>query len=246
VADVFQSLWFFLHALGGGSGCCGLFAGFRLLFLPLHVPFTTPALLHFIALSSHISFALLSSGCFLYRPRNMNIRAGRFNIILAVLLCPLVACETPEKKKEDPKKEAAMIRFFLESNPDETGRTMQVPVYRRRPMLVTVQRDPVLDEGYLEHAEVVDADDMGGLAIKLTFNADGTRRLDAVTIEHRGFHFAIEAVWTEERFIAAPLITKRISNGEFVFTPDASREEAERIVLGLKHVIERLHEKYTF
>ena len=51
----------------------------------------------------------------------------------------------------------------------------------------------------------------------------------------------IWARYTEARWLAAPMITRRITNGLFVFTPDCSREEAERIVLGLNHVARQTH-----
>jgi murein DD-endopeptidase MepM/ murein hydrolase activator NlpD len=38
------------------------------------------------------------------------------------------------------------------------------------------------------------------------------------------------------RWLAAPIITRRISNGVLVFTPDCSREEADQLVLGLNNV----------
>jgi len=203
--------------------------------------------LNFVALSSHISFALLCRGCFVYRAKNMNSPAGGINLILVILLCVCVGCHTPEKKeahKDDPK-EATELHFHVEANPDPAGRTIQVPVLRSRPILITVERDAVLDEGYLTKAQVVDTDEMGGYAIKLTFDDRGTRRLNQVTLEHRGQHLAINAAWLESRWIAAPLLTHRITNGEFIFTPDATREESERIVAGLQHVIQKLHEPYT-
>ncbi len=188
----------------------------------------------------------------------MNSPARRFNIILVLLFFVCAGCETteksdksskPEKKEEKDKeksKQAAIIRFHAESNPDATGRTIEVSVFRSQPMLITIQRDAVLDEGYLRKAEIVDVDELGGYAIKLTFNDQGARRLEALTIEHRGQHVAINGTWTESRWLAAPLLSKRISNGEFVFTPDATREESERIVNGLQNVIKKLTEKYTF
>ena len=56
----------------------------------------------------------------------------------------------------------------------------------------------------------------------------------------------MQARWTETRWLAAPLITKRISDGVFIFTPDASKEETERIVNGLKNVIKQLQKPYVF
>lgn len=175
----------------------------------------------------------------------MNSPVRRFNIILVILFAAALGCKTSEEKSKDKTKQASSIRFHVQTNPNDTGRTVQVSVFRSQPLLVTIDRNAALDEGYLEKAEVVDADDHGGTAIKLTFNAAGARRLDALTIEHRGKHVAIHAGWTDSRWLAAPLITKRINDGIFIFTPDASREEAERIVNGLQNVIKKLNERYT-
>jgi hypothetical protein len=40
------------------------------------------------------------------------------------------------------------------------------------------------------------------------------------------------------RWVAAPTMTERIADGRLVFAPDATREEAERIVHGLNRVAE--------
>jgi hypothetical protein len=40
------------------------------------------------------------------------------------------------------------------------------------------------------------------------------------------------------RWLAAPRITGRIADGRLEFTPDATRDEAERIVHGLNRVAE--------
>jgi preprotein translocase subunit SecD len=175
----------------------------------------------------------------------MNSRRLAFNLILAVLFGSLVACKSPQEKKDEKAKQATFLRFHLETNPNASGRTAVASVYRAHPVLITVDRDAVLDEGFLAKIEVVDADEHGGIALKATFDEAGTRRLDAVTIEHRGKRLAIRAVWTDNRWLAAPLLTKRISNGEFIFTPDATREEADRIVVGLRNVIKKLNERYT-
>jgi preprotein translocase subunit SecD len=181
----------------------------------------------------------------------MNSLSRPFNIILALLAGAWLGCQSTEDnadaKSKDSKdsKRGAFLRFHLERNADTTGRTIQIQVYRAQPMLLTVDRDAVLDEGFLRKAEVVEVDEHGGIALKLTFDEAGARRLDALTIESRGLHFAIRGVWTENRWLAAPVISKRISNGEFIFTPDATREEAERIVAGLKNVIKKLNKSFT-
>ena len=43
----------------------------------------------------------------------------------------------------------------------------------------------------------------------------------------------------DPRWLAAPVFTKRITDGVLVFTPDCTREEADRIVKGLKLAIKR-------
>jgi hypothetical protein len=40
--------------------------------------------------------------------------------------------------------------------------------------------------------------------------------------------------------LAAPQINNHITDGRFVFTPDSTREEAERVALGLNHVAKKL------
>jgi hypothetical protein len=42
------------------------------------------------------------------------------------------------------------------------------------------------------------------------------------------------------RWIAAPLLSGRISTGLFAFTPDTTREEADRIARGLNNVAEQV------
>ena len=55
-----------------------------------------------------------------------------------------------------------------------------------------------------------------------------------------------ESQFGEMRWLAAPMITRQIQDGIFVFTPDASREEAERIVRGVNNVVAKLNKKFTF
>jgi preprotein translocase subunit SecD len=181
------------------------------------------------------------------RARNMKKGFFAFNMILALGALCFIGCETTDSKKKEKKgKEATFLRFHLETNPDGTQHNAPVPVYRSKPMYINVERNAALDEGFMKDAEVVDVDEHGGYAIKITCNPQGTQRLDYLTTANKGKRVAINARWTEDRWLAAPLITKRIANGVFIFTPDASREEAERIVKGLKNVIKKLSQPYTF
>jgi len=46
-----------------------------------------------------------------------------------------------------------------------------------------------------------------------------------------------------ERWLAAPVISRRIPDGVLVFTPDASRAEADDIVLGLNNIAREVEKK---
>jgi hypothetical protein len=181
---------------------------------------------------------------FLYRVKNMKSSLLRFNIILAFFVFAFAGCKTTEEKRKE--KEAAFLRFHLETNPDGTPYNSKVSVYRSNPIVLNVERDAALDERFMKSAEIVDVDNMGGIAIKILFDEEGTKRLDYLTTSYKGRHLGVQARWTETRWLAAPLITKRISDGVFIFTPDASKEETERIVNGLKNVIKQLQKPYVF
>lgn len=174
----------------------------------------------------------------------MTLPLARFNLILASILLFGAACKTTEEKKRD--KEAAFLRFHLETNPDGTRHNFPAIVYRAHPIRIQIERDAALDEGFMDKAEVVSADEFGNYAIKITFDDTGKQRLDYVTSSHKGRHLVAFCRWTESRFLAAPLINKRITDGVLVFTPDATREESERIVTGLNNVIKKLKKPYTF
>jgi preprotein translocase subunit SecD len=167
----------------------------------------------------------------------------RFNIILTMLLLLTVGCKSTEEKKK--AKEASFLRFHIESNIDGTRHNSQVTIYRAAPMILGVEVNAALDEGFMDKVELVTVDEFGNYAIKVSFNEQGAKRLDYLTSSYKGRRLAIQARWTETRWLAAPLITQRITNGNFIFTPDASREEAERIVAGLNNVIAKLKKPYT-
>jgi hypothetical protein len=227
----------------GGSGC--FLSGFGFRFFSLQITFFAVAFLDFIVLLSHTLVALHCGVVrFLYRVENMKSPMPLFNIILAFFALALLGCKTTEDKAK--AKEASFVRFHLETNPDGTPYNETISIYRADPAKLTVEKEAALDERFMKWAEMVDVDSMGGIGIKITFDDDGTRRLDYLTTSNKGRHLAVEARWTESRWLAAPLITKRISNGIFIFTPDASREETQRIVVGLQNVIRQLQKPYVF
>jgi len=172
----------------------------------------------------------------------------RFNLylfVLCALLCGSLGCKTTESTKKKKKdKEATTMRFHLEVNPDGTPWNAPVPIYREKPVMVNVYKQPFLDEGNIASASVVDT--VGGFAIKVQFDQHGSLALDQATTLHRGQRIAVYSQFTDARWLAAPQIKGRISNGELIFTPDATRDEANRIVLGLNNVAQELRKKYTW
>ena len=132
------------------------------------------------------------------------------------------------------KKEASTFRVHLEVAQDGTDKNAPVPVYRQNPMYVNVENAPFLTEAHISKASVVDA--LGSFQIMIQLDRRGTWLLEQYTTAHRGRRIAIFSQFGEIRWLAAPVMNKRITDGLLVFTPDATREESERIVKGLNNV----------
>jgi preprotein translocase subunit SecD len=170
---------------------------------------------------------------------NMLTGQNRFNIYLGLLLASVIAggCQTAARKS----KVISALRLHLEVYPDGTDRSQPVPVYRGSPVMINVESTPFLHEAYVSNARLVDAD--GGFAIQIQFDSHGARLLELYSTAHKGKHFAIFSQFGEtadqSRWLAAPLVSRNITDGLFAFTPDATREEAERIVSGLNRVAEQ-------
>jgi len=111
-----------------------------------------------------------------------------------------------------------------------------VPVFRENPVMVNVENDPFLDESHIETASVME-DRRGGFVIRVKFDHIGTSLLNATTLANPGRRIAVHSQFPSPRWLAAPVIRGRIDDGIFSFTPDASREEAERIVRGINNSI---------
>lgn len=180
----------------------------------------------------------------------MKIQLISFNIYLLLVSLFLAGCATTDadkaKAKTDtdnrkPKKEFATIRFHLETNLDGTPKTKVVPIYRADPMRIAVEELVFLDEGSVEKASMLEWEG-GTYAIQLKLNRHGSFYLDSLTTANKGKRLAIYSEFgqskdvVEKRWLAAPLIERRNDSGIFTFTPDASKEEVQRIVNGLNNV----------
>jgi len=162
----------------------------------------------------------------------MVIRRAQFNLILLLLVMSVVGCAL---FKPNPKKAKATLRVHLECNPGLFDRTETVSVVRAAPMQVTIEKAPFLTEAVLESAQVVDLPN--GYVLSAKFNQQGSRLLEQYSALNSYRRFAIRAQFRQEtnvfdRWLAAPVIQGRISNGTLTFTPDATRAECEDIVRG--------------
>lgn len=160
------------------------------------------------------------------------LRHSNWNLVIALALSLLlVGCATDAN---DPQK-ISTIRLHLEVNPQMVRRNMVATVLRAHPEKITVAEEPLLHEGYVDAADIVSEGDT--FAIRLKFDDQGSRILANYTAINIGKRMAVLAQFPEIRWLAAPVITGRITNGVFTFTPDASLEECRRIVDGLEVVI---------
>ncbi|MBI1841798.1 MAG: hypothetical protein HYR88_13245 [Verrucomicrobia bacterium] len=141
------------------------------------------------------------------------------------------------KKKKSRKKVVSTVRVHLEATRDGTDRIVTVQVLRSSPISVSVDREPVVTEAYLADAKVVST--IGGPEIELQFNSMGRTLLENSTAANRGRRLVIYSDFDKEhRWLAAPVITRLISDGVLRFTPDATPAEMERIVDGLLTIAE--------
>ena len=172
----------------------------------------------------------------------MNLYARGFNLYLlsiAVLLAAAAGCQS-DKDKGD--QHLASLRLHLENRAQLPDAGKTVSVIRANPVLVTINEEPVLTEASIVRADLLDTP--VGYAVEVKFDETGTYTLEQYTSAYQGKHFVIFGQWSEDatnsRWLAAPLITHRIANGEFAFTPDASHEEAKQLVLGLNNMAKKI------
>lgn len=161
----------------------------------------------------------------------------RFNVYLLIASVALLAVGCQSHKNDDDKKYST-LRLHVEVTQSIGDFSVYVPIYRQSPVQVNVDKDPFLTEVNVSEAKVMDT--IGGFALRIEFDHEGAMLLENYTTANPGRRIAMFSSFgktkEESRWLAAPRIDKRISNGVLIFTPDATRAEAERIVLGLNNV----------
>jgi len=163
----------------------------------------------------------------------MDIVRERFNLylLLALTATLLCGCQTGKGKKDE-----TTLRIHAEAT-ENTSFTRTVKIFKNESVSMDVHDLPMLTDRDVTEAKVVNTVG-GGFAISLKFNSTAKWMLDHHTSQNIGRHLAIFVMFGKDpsisRWIAAPIISQRWSDGMIIFTPDATREEAEQIVAGLK------------
>jgi hypothetical protein len=191
----------------------------------------------------------------------MKFCRGWFNIYLAAAVLALCGCKSSGRLA---KTEFSTLKIFIEGNSASVAGEGAVQVTRAN-IPVTIESEPILTEGDLRAAAVVDYPD-GTFAIQLSFNDHGALVLDMMTTAHKGKRLVVFAQFPKppkpnkdyattnapppdagptrtSAWLAAVLIRGRMGGGNFRFTPDASHLEAERIVRGLNNLILEVRKK---
>lgn len=178
----------------------------------------------------------------------MNFYALRFNLILlmGVALLAAAGCKTDKTKPDKSTKSddhLSSMRIHLETRAQMPDASDKVSVLRSSPVLVPISAEPVLTEANIVAATVLKTPDQG-YAIEVKFDETGSLILEQYSAANVGRHFVIFSQWSEEttnsRWLAAPLISRRISNGILSFTPDASLAESQEVVTGLNNMAKKV------
>jgi preprotein translocase subunit SecD len=162
----------------------------------------------------------------------------QFNLYLLSLLVLTLACGCQTNRKS---KQVSTVRLYIECAPNMTAGGKPVSVLRDEPVTITVNTAPFLSEANVISATLLDA--TGGCGVKIQFDGTGSWMLEQYTSSNPGRHLVINGQWGKkpviERWLAAPLITERIANGQLSFTPDATHEEMQEWVQGLNNVAKK-------
>jgi len=164
----------------------------------------------------------------------MDFVSRRFNIYLLAAFSVLLFCGCASSKKKKEKELTTVLRVHVQAK-DNTTFTRKITVFESSPVEMTVDKSTLLTDAEVTEARVADA--LGGFALVIKFDKRGQWLLDEHSSLNIGRSLAIFVQYGEKsekaRWLAAPIISHRISDGALVFTPDVTREEAELIVKGL-------------
>ena len=173
----------------------------------------------------------------------MKICWYRFNIYLALALAAAAVCGCQTSGESKAKKLLSTLRLHLEASRDGT-KAQRSPSrsIASSPFMVNVEKDAFPRRGECVWGQSCRCG--RGLRSAHPVRPCGHRHCWSSTPPaNRGKKIAVFCQFGEKlknvRWLAAPVISRRISDGVFIFTPDATREEAEEIALGLNNVFKK-------
>ncbi len=171
-----------------------------------------------------------------------------FNTYLAVSLALLalasLGCKTAEERRRDHTHTTLWLHLETSAYSPDTNHVMAVQIAGAN---LRCDSRPFLTEADVQGAAIVPAPE-GGQSLRIEFSDHGRMVLDALTSQHRlqrilvftqfGLVYKSSKSKTQvkKRWLAAPRITRRITDGVAVFTADATPEELDQLVLGLNNV----------
>lgn len=133
-------------------------------------------------------------------------------------------------------KSKATVAIYLEGSPVEEGRVIPIEIFRAAPRVLHIYRSPTIGMDSFDTLTLRETVD-GGHVLHITLNRSGTLYLENLSISQRGKRLVIGASFGENnpqlRWLSALLISEKISNGNLIFTPDASIAECKQIVDGV-------------
>jgi len=172
------------------------------------------------------------------------MRKATFNKYLTVCIiaiCTLMltaGCASTKSKKNYPP----IMQFYLESTIPDPERNLKVRISEEPPVDITIDRSRLMDQSNIRNIGIVER--TGTFALMIAFDYRGTRILEQISTANRGQRCAIYCEFTfnktnVSRWLGAPVITHRITDGILEFTPRMSREEAEVLVKQMQPVIKQ-------
>ena len=167
------------------------------------------------------------------RPRiNFYLFALNTLLLVALALAPGLGCA--ERDQHGHKLKPAQLRLHLESAQDVPERLTTVTMGRAAPFSYSVAKGQFLKDDQIVAAALTEV--AGLYSIKIKLDRQGETILNQLSSANSGKRIAVWADFGEVRWIGSVLIEKRITNGELTFTPDTTREEAEKIVDGVNYL----------
>ncbi len=162
----------------------------------------------------------------------MNFYRRRFNLYFWPAALLLVSGCALWESANHP---VAALRVHIEGGPGASGASETVSVIRSHPVAVTIAGNALLSESDVIAARLIESGN--NFVIELQFDEIAGWALEQYTAVSPGKHLVIFGQWgkkpEESRWLAAPFINRRVAGGMLIFTPDMSREEAEKFIKGL-------------